>query len=307
MALAQALDMPPEIWFKIASFFRPKPVYYVGGCCGGPHRPSPGADTVGPLPSSAPPKDLISLSCVCRILRLTFEGNIKAFISLRIRYKDEKFIHQRGSIFSSDDEEKKITAKIHELPTLPLGDHILHLSLALREPEHRGYNDLVAVSQKYCDGAAPILYETPRLQSLMLSARFVNSGDDFNLSPAFCRALSSLRDLHTIRLWGLSIPPDCPTLDNLVHIQTNAKIHSFESLPRLRDLRQDPDMFAPGYYIPSNTLARLEVLHYCSPDYIDERALLPQVCRVWLVLLYAVMHTRTEEAYKFTGYEGRTH
>jgi len=47
----------------------------------------------------------------------------------------------------------------------------------------------------------------------------------------------------------------------------------------LRDLRQIPDIFAPSYNIPSDTLTRLEVLHYCPPDYIDERALLPQVCR----------------------------
>jgi len=182
------------------------------------------------LPSSTPPKDLISLSCVCRILRTTFEGDIKALLSLRIRHQDGKFTHQRGSNFSNNDDEKKNTAEIHELATLPLGDHILHLRLALREPKYHNFKALVTISQEYCDGAAPILYGTPRLQSLEVTGSFSSCGNDFDLSPAFCRALSSLRDLRTIQLRGLSIPPDCPILDNVEYIQQMQKfIHSSPS------------------------------------------------------------------------------
>jgi hypothetical protein len=304
MTSVQALDMPPEMWIKIASYFRSDPIYHIGGCCGGPFRPSPGAGIVGPLPSSAPPKDMINLSCVCRILRSTFEGDIKTLLSLRIRHQDGRFTHQRGSNFLNNDEEKKNTAEIHELATLPLGDHILHLRLALRDYDFKA---LDTISQEYCDSAAPILYGTPRLQSLEISGRFSSCGNDFDLSPAFCRALSSLRDLRTIQLRGLSIPSDCPNLDNVEYIQTDAKIHSFKSLPRLRDLRQNPNMFAPGYNIPSDMLARLEVLHHCSPDNIDERVLLPQVCRVWMALLFTVTQTRADKNFELTGYEKRTH
>lgn len=291
----QALDLPPEIWLKIGSSFRSDTMYYVGGCCAGPFRPSPGADTVGPLHSSTPPKDVINLSCVCRILRSMLEDDIKPFLSLCMQRKDDKLVHQRGSKFPNRDDKKNLNmAEIHEITALPLGNHILHLCLALREYKYCSFEDMNTLSQKYCDDAAPILYGTPRLQTLQISASFGSFGNDFDLSLNFCQALSSLTDLHTFQLRGLSIPAHCPMLNNVEHIQTDAKIYSFKPLPRLKDLRQHPDMFAPGYDIPSDVLARLEVLHYCSPDYSDERALLPQACRV-SSLSFPVRQSHTEE------------
>jgi hypothetical protein len=167
-----------------------------------------------------------------------------------------------------------------EIANLPLGNHIRHLRLALMDSRYHEFEALTTLSQEYCDDAVPILYEVPCLQSLRVYARFGSSGNEFNLSPAFCLALSSLKHLHTLEIWGLTIPVDCPTLPGVQRIQTNRKIHSFKSLPRLKDLRQAPEMFAPGYHIPKDTLAQLKILHYCPPDQIDEGALLPQVCRV---------------------------
>jgi len=199
------------------------------------------------------------------------------------RRRDNILVHQPRSAFPPcniiDDEKEYSAADIHEIAQLPLGNHLRHLRLALRELTHYNFEALTTLSQEYCDDAAPIIYGVPCLQSLKVSARFGSLSRDFNLSPAFCLALASLQYLHTLKLLGLTIPADCPTLPRVEHIQTDAKIYSFESLPRLRDLRQVPDGSVPGYNIPSTTLAQLEILHYCPPGNSDERALLPQVCR----------------------------
>ena len=286
MSLSYALDMPSEIWLKIASHLRPDVMYYVGGCCSGLFRPGPGAGIVGPLSSSTPPKDLINLSGACRILRSILEGDVKRVLSLHMRRgRDNTLVHIPRDI---DDMKEQSVADVHDIANLPLGNHIRHLRLALREFKYHSFEALTMLSQEYCDDAAPILCEVPYLQSLMVSAKFDSCGNSFDLSPTFCRALSSLQYLHTLHIQGLTIPVDCPALLCVEHIQTNAEIHSFKSLPRLRDLRQVPDMFAPGYNIPRKTLAQLEILHYCSPDNINERALLPQVCRVCRVSTFII-------------------
>ncbi|KIM86011.1 hypothetical protein PILCRDRAFT_816557 [Piloderma croceum F 1598] len=285
MSSSYALDVPSEIWLKIASHLAPDCMYYVGGCCSGEFHPGPGAGIVGPLnlASSSPPKDLIHLSSACRTLRFILGDEVKGVLSLHMRRRyDNTLVHLHCSDLSpSANEGMEEGARVDtcEIANLPLGNHIRHLRLALRESKYHSFEALTTLSQEYCDDTAPILYEVPCLQSLRLYARFSSCGNDFNLSPIFCQALSSLKHLHTLEIWGLTIPADCPTLPAVERIQTNGKIHSFKSLPRLKDLRQAPEMFAPGYHIPKDTLARLKILHYCPPDDINECALLPQVCR----------------------------
>jgi hypothetical protein len=280
--------MVPELWLKIGTYLHPDSMYYVGGCCSGPWRAAPGAGAVGPWPSIMPPEDLLNLSSVCRILRSIFESDVKGSLSLCVRVEDGVLIHQRGSSYPRKDNQYNVE-ETHKFATLPLGNHIRYLRLAIRDNDF-GYHDfqeLTKRSQEYCDAAALIFHKTSHLQSLVVSARFGHCGNDFNLSLIFCQALASLTNLRILKLEGLSIPADCPVLTHVKHIQTNAMIHSFKCLPQLTDLRQDPDMFALGYNIPKDTLARLEVLHYCSPDYIYERTLLPQVCRVCISLNFA--------------------
>ena len=265
MPSVQVLDLAPEIWLEIASHFGTDVVYFIGGLT-----------MVGPLPSSAPPKDLVNLSCVCRLLRLTLGSDIKAFLHLHLGRQDKKFVcYQSGSKFPQRDDRKEDSAEIHELATLPLGSHIRHLRVCPRDPEFE-IAFIVARAQDYIDGVVSILTQTPCLQSLDICARF---GVDFTLPPDFYQAISGLKDLHTLVLRGIPIPANCPILRNVERIQTNAIIHSFECLPQLRDLRQIPYKFT-GYNIPSDVLTRLEVLHYCSLDNIDQSALLPKVCRV---------------------------
>jgi len=264
MSSVQALDLAPEIWLKIAVHFGSDVVYFFGGLA-----------IVGPLPSSAPPKDLVNLSCVCRFLRSTLGNDIKAFLHLHMGRQDKKFVYyQSGSNFPQRDDRKEDAAEIHELPTLPLGGHIRHLRVCLRDPEFETAF-MVARSRDYTDKVVSILTQTPCLQYLDICARF---GINFTLPPDFYQALSGLKDLRTLVLRGIPIPANCPTLRNVERIQTNAIIHSFECLPQLRDLRQIPYMFT-GYNIPSDVLTRLEVLHYCSLDNIDQSALLPKVCQ----------------------------
>jgi hypothetical protein len=284
MSSSYALDVPSEIWLKIASHLTPDCLYYIGGCCSGQFRPGPGAGIVGPLASSSPPKDLIHLSCACRTLRSILEDDVKGVLSLHMRrHHDNTLVHLHCSDLHPSAEGMEVEGAgvdICEIANLPLGNHIRHLRLALRDSKYHIFEALTTLSQEYCDDAAPILYEVPCLQSLRVYARFSSCGNDFDLSPAFCQALSSLKHLHTLEIWGLTIPADCPTLPGVERIQTNGKIHSFKSLPLLKYLRQVPVMVAPGYHIPKDTLARLKILHYCPPEDIDEGVLLPQVCRV---------------------------
>jgi len=258
--------------------------YYVGGCCSGTFHPGPGAGIVGPLPSSSPPKDVIHLSCVCRTLRSILEDDIKRVLSLHMRRRrhDDTLVHLHcpDLSLSAKDMEEGPGVDICEIANLPLGNHIRHLRLALRDTKYHDFSDLTTLSQEYCDDAAPILYEVPCIQSLRIYARYGSCGNEFDLSPTFCQALSCLKHLNTLEIRGLTIPADCPTLPGVERIQTNGTIHSFQSLPQLKDLRQVPDMFAPGYHIPKDTLTRLQILHYCPPDDIGEAMLLPQVCRV---------------------------
>lgn len=285
MSPSRALEMPCEIWLTIAGHLRPNLIYYIRSCCSEPF-PSPGAGIVGPLYSSAPTRDLINLSCVCRTLRSMLEDDVKAVLSLYLRRcKDDTLVHQPRSGFplcgDVDDKQEYSAADIHEIAKLPLGNHIRHLRLALREFTYHGFEVLTKMSQEYCDDAAPILYGVPCLQSLKVSAIFGSTGHPgFNLSPTFCQALASLQYLHTLKILGLTIPAGCPTLPSVEHIQTDAEICSFESFPRLKDLRQVPDRPVPNYIIPGNVLAQLEILHYCPPYIVDECALLPHVCRV---------------------------
>jgi len=195
-------------------------------------------------------------------------------LSLRLRRLDNKLVHRSGLGCDNKRDDDAADSEIHELETLPLGNHIRHLLLVLRDTDHKDPQLTSDVAQYYSSQAAFILDRTPCLQSLEIVARFGNWGDEVNLSLDFCQALSRLIDLRTLQLRGFSIPAGCPTLGNVEHIQTNAKVHSFECLPRLKDLRQDPDYFSPDYHIPSDVLARLEVLHFCPSEESEDLALL---------------------------------
>lgn len=267
MSSIQALDLAPEIWLKIATHFGSDVVYFLGGIT-----------IVGPITSYAPPKDLLNLSCVCRFLRSTFGSDIKAFLHLHMG-QDKKFLcYKSGSDLPAQrDDRKESTAEIYELATMPLGNHIRHLRVCLKNPEFEMASIYMASrARDYTDQVVSILTQTPSLQSLDICARF---GIDSQLPPHFYQTLSGLNDLRTLVLRGIPIPVNCPALCNVERLETNAIIHSFECLPRLRDLRQIPCMFT-GYDIPRDVLTRLEVLHYCSLDNIDRPDLLPKVCRV---------------------------
>jgi len=181
-------------------------------------------------------------------------------------------------------EMKMLLRKFYELAMLPLGNHIRRLYLALRDTE----SPCVAL-QDYDLIAASILEQSPCLQSLYIFAGLGSRGNNPDLPLESCWALSSLKDLRVLQLRGLSIPANCPMLRNVEHIQTDAEIHTFKCLPKLKDLHQNPDMFPSGYNIPSRVLTRLEVLHYCTPDDIEQRALLPQVCRVRIQSLIVII------------------
>jgi hypothetical protein len=288
MSSPHALTMPREIWLKIAGQLRPDLMYYIRVCCS-PLIPSPGAGVVGPLFTPAFTQDTFNLSCTCRILRSILEDDIKSVLSLymRRRHRDNILVHQPRSGWppcniSNDAEEEysESAAEVHEIMMLPLGNHVRHLRLALRELNYYSFEAVTTLSQEYCDDAVPIIRGVPFLQSLKISGRFNQPDHAFNLSPAFCQALATLQHLHTLKILGLTIPADCPILGWVEHMQTDAQIHSFESFPRLKDLRYVPEAPLLSYAIPSNVLARLEILHYYPPDKDDDRALLPQVCRV---------------------------
>jgi hypothetical protein len=287
MSSPHALRMPHEIWLKIAGHLRPDLIYCVRACCS-PPIPSPGADIVGPLFTPAFTRDIFNLSCACRILRSILEDDIRSVLSLymRRRHRDNILVHQPRSGWpscnTSNDEENysESAAEVHEIGALPLGSHVRHLRLALREFNYYSFEAVTTLSQEYCDNAVPIIRGVPFLQSLKISARFNQSDHAFNLSPAFCQALATLQHLHTLKILGLTIPADCPILRWVEHMQTDTQIHSFESFPRLKDLRYVPEAPLLSYSIPSNVLARLEILHYYPPDKDDDCALLPQICRV---------------------------
>jgi hypothetical protein len=231
-------------------------------------------------------------------MRSILEDNVKNVLCLymRRRCRDNILVHQPRAGWppcnTSNDEEdySESAAKVYEIATLPLGSHVRHLRLALRELNYYGFDTVTTLSQEYCDDAVPLIHGLPALQSLKISARFNQPDHVFDLSPAFCQALASLKHLRTLKILGLAIPVDCPTLLGVEHIQTDAHIHSFESFPRLKDLRYVPEASHLSYNIPSNVLARLEILHYYPPDKDDDRALLPQVCRVSIFIKRGALH-----------------
>jgi len=283
MSSSYALNIPSEIWLKIASHLVPYWLYHVRGNILEPFHPSPGAGIVGPLLPSSPPKDVVRLSCACRTLRSILGDDINKVLSLHMRRRrhDNTLVHLHSSLRAEDEDmEKGAGVDICEIANLPLGNHIRHLRLVLRDTKNHSFSDLTTLSQEYCDDAAPILYGVPCIQSLRVYAKYGSYNNYSDLSPIFCQALSSLKYLHTLDISGHVIPAYCPTLPGVECIQTNRAIQSFESLPQLKYLRAAADMDARGYHIPKDTLVRLKLLHYHPPVNIHDAALLPQVCRV---------------------------
>jgi hypothetical protein len=182
MSPIHVLHMAPEIWLKISSYSGSDSIYPNDD----PHS-GPGAGTVGPLPSSAPPNSV--------------EGDIKAFLSLRIRHKDGKMGYYRASDFIPDSDSSKqgTVVEVHELATLPLRNHIRHLRLILRDSSYDSDINLMH-RLVYGDDATCILDRTPCLQTLEVSVRYTGWVGEFFLSTDFCRALSRCNDLRVLQL-----------------------------------------------------------------------------------------------------------
>jgi len=276
--------LPPELWVKIIDYLRRAPLPWMQNskCCG--RKWAPGSSLGVVQQSIVPDKELIPLSATCKLFHDILADELQ-YTSLSVCLHPttgQLATYDGGQYPSKTSGSKSLTFKDIDYPALGLSVRRLDLSLYEPGPFWVLY-EIFQGAVPICDAVArDILPRTQNVVALSVHLRVDSSGNSIPLSTSLARAIGSLQQLAEISFSDCHLPliPDL-RLSRVVRMQTNKTISSFDPFPALKELRNDQRRLdQEGYRIPLEAFARLEVLHFCQSDSMDEAKWFLEDCQV---------------------------
>ena len=289
--------LPPELWMKIIDHLRRAPLPWMqsSSCCGTTCAPGSSLGVV--QQSIVPDKELIPLAATCKLFHDMLADELQ-YTSLYVCFHPDtgRLVTHNGGKYPSgpSGSEGMIFTDIDYSAFAS----VRRLDLSLYEPgSFLGLDEIFQGAVPICDAVArDILPRTQNVVALSVHLRIGSSGNSIPLSAGLARAIGSLQQLAEISFSGCHLPliPDL-RLDPVVRMQTNKTISSFDPFPALKELRNDQWWLdQEGYRISMEAFARLEILHFCQSDSIEESQWFAEDCKVSSCRAVMELRTRVE-------------